>query len=76
MQVLDGGGAVTFAQPRVVAAENGGQVCESRERPAERFVDKNLLRRVGQVIITADDVSNLHQGIVDNDGIVVGWQAV
>ena len=43
-----------------------------RNAPAEGLIDLPLARRVGQVIVAADDVGHAHVVIVDDDGEHVG----
>ena len=47
-----------------------------RYRPAERPVHEQMLRRGGQPLLAADDRIDLHQVIVDDDGELVGGEAV
>ena len=49
-----------------------GQVRERRRRVAERLVDEHLTRGVGEVVVAADDVGDLHVRVVAHDGEVVG----
>jgi len=46
-------------------------VGELRHRPAEGLVDGHLLGGVGDVIVAADDVGDVHEGVVDGDHVVV-----
>ena len=43
---------------------------------AESLVHENLPRRVREVIVASDDVGDLHVGIVDHGGEIVGGSAV
>ena len=43
---------------------------------AERLVDHDLARGVGQVVVAADDVGDAHHGVVDDGREVVGGCAV
>ncbi len=52
----DAGGAVALAHLGTVGAEDHGDVGELRQRRAQRPVDQDLLRRVGDVVLAADDV--------------------
>ena len=47
-----------------------------RRRPAERIVDLRLPRRIGQMIVAADDMGDAHVVVVDHDGQHVGRRAV
>ena len=67
---------MTLRQRRVVGAEHEREMRERRRRPAERLVDENLPWRVRDVVFAAHDVRDPHQGVVDDDGVVVGRDAV
>ena len=43
---------------------------------AERLEDEDLPGRVAEVVVAADDVRDLHVGVVDDGGEVVGGGAV
>ena len=43
---------------------------------AQRLVDQDLARGVGQVVVAADDVGDLHVGVVTDNGEVIGGGAV
>ena len=45
-------------------------------RVLERFVNQYLLRRVGKMIVSANDMRDLHQRIVDHNRIVIGGPAI
>ena len=47
-----------------------------RRRPAERLEDLRLPRRVGEVVVAADDMGDAHVMVVDHDGEIVGRRAV
>ena len=48
---------------------------ELRHRPAQRLVKRDLLRRVGEMIVAANDVRDLHQRVVDHHHVVVNRNA-
>ena len=48
---------------------------EARRRPPEGLVEKELPRRIGNVVLAPHHMSDLHQRIVDDDGEVVGGDA-
>src|SRR5580692_10144735 len=58
-----------------ICAENRGQVGEFGNRPAEGFIDGNLLGGVGDVVVAANDVSDAHEGVVDGDDVVIDGDA-
>jgi hypothetical protein len=72
----DGRRAMPFRQRRVIGAHDEREVRKGRRRPAERLVQQHLSRGIGDVILAADHVRDLHQRIVDHDGKVVGRYAI
>ena len=48
--------AMALAQPLLVRTEDQRHMREARRRPSERFVEQDLLRRVRDVIVAANDV--------------------
>ncbi|CDD85267.1 putative uncharacterized protein [Collinsella sp. CAG:289] len=59
-----------------VSAQNHGDMRERGHGGSECLVDHNLARRVGKVVVAADDVGDAHHGIVDNGREVVRGGAV
>ena len=51
-------------------------VGEAGQRGAERLVEQDLPRRVGDVVVAADDVRDPHVDVVDDDAEVVDRRAV
>ena len=47
-----------------------------RNRPVERLINVHLPRRIGQMIVAADDMRDAHVVIVDDDGQHIGRRAV
>ena len=74
--VGDRGLALALAHLRPVRVEDERQVGEERDRVAERAEHQDLLRRVREVVLAADDVADLHRGVVDHDREVVERRAV
>ena len=60
--------AVLVAQER--------EVGERRQRQVEPLVEQHVLRGAGDPLLAARDVADLHQVVVDDDGQVVGREAV
>ena len=52
------------------------QMSEGRRGIAEGLVDEDLTRRVGKMVITADDVRHLHVHVIADDREVVSGRAV
>ena len=44
--------------------------------PTKGFIDHQLLRRVGNVVITTEDVANFHHMVINNHRKVVRWHPV
>ena len=59
-----------------VGAVQQRQVGVARRLVAEGGEDEQLLGRVGEVVVAADDVGDPHLGVVDRDGEVVEDAAV
>ena len=51
-------------------------MAEFRNRIAERPIYRNLSRRVGEMLLRADDVRAFHQSVVNHDGEIVNGNAV
>ncbi len=74
--LLDGGRAVPLGELLAVRAEDHPQVGELRNGSAERPEQGDVLGRVGEVIVAADDVADPHLGVVHADAEVVERVAV
>src|SRR5258708_7397394 len=74
--VGDGGRAVPFAELLSIGAVDHGQVSELRERRAERLIDQNLFRRIGDVIVAAHDERDLHRDVVRDHGEIVDRRSI
>ena len=55
--LLDGRGAVALGELLAVGAEDHAEVGELRDRRAERPEERDVLGRVGEVVVAADDVA-------------------
>ena len=75
-QLLELGGSVPLAQLLLVGAEQERHVQELGRRDAQGLVDHDLLGRVADVVVAADDVGDLHGHVVDDHGEVVRHGAV
>ena len=69
-------GAVTFRQSAAVGAKNHRQVRVHWRRRAECFHDVNLSRCVIEVIVTTNDMRDIHIEIVNHHRQVVGRRTV
>ena len=67
---------MTLRELLAVGTVDEGQVRKDRHFGAEGVVDVDLARRVVDVVGAADDVAHLHVPVVDDDGEVVGGDAV
>ena len=59
-----------------VGAQDHGDVGERGHGRAEGLVDHDLARGVGQVVVAADDMGDLHHGVVDDGREVVRGRAI
>ena len=59
-----------------VGAQDHGDVGERGHGRAEGLVDHDLARGVGQVVVAADDVGDLHHGVVDDGREVIRGRAI
>ena len=67
---------MTLGELLAVGAQDHRDVGERGHRRAEGLVDHNLARGIGKVIVAADDVGDLHHGVVDDGREVVRGRAV
>ena len=74
--LLHRGGAMALGELFAVGAQNHGDVGERRHGRTEGLVNHDLTRGVGQVVVAADDVGDLHHGVVDDGREVVRGRAV
>ena len=74
--LLDGRGAVALGELLAIRAEDHAQVRELRDRRAERSEEGDVLGRVGEVVVAADDVRDAHLRVVHADAEVVQRMAV
>ncbi len=68
--------AVALAQLFSVEPVNHRQMRERRERRAERAVEQNLFRRVGDVVVAAHHDGDSHRDVVGHDREVVDRRPV
>ena len=73
---VDRGLALALAHLRAVRVEDERQVREARHVVAERSEQQDVLGRVREVVLAADDVGDLHRRVVDDDREVVQRRAV
>ena len=74
--IPDGGGAVPLGQLLPIGPEDHGDVGEHRDVRAERAVERDLLRRIGDVVVAPDHMGDAHGDIVGDDGHVVDGRPV
>ena len=74
--LLDRRSAMALAHLLLVGAEDERYVGELRSFEAQGLVDDQLARRVGQVFFRADDVGDVHEGIVEDDAVVIDRDAI
>ena len=68
--------AVALGELLTVGAQDHGDVGERGHGRAEGLVDHDLARGVGQVVVAADDMGDLHHGVVDDGREVVRGRAI
>ena len=73
---LDAERAVALRQLGAVGAVDERNVRHARHLPAERLIDLRLPGGVGEVIVAADDVGDVHVVVVHHHGQHVGRRAV
>ena len=74
--LLDRRSAMALTHLLLVSAEDERYVGELRSFEAQGLVDDQLARRVGQVFFRADDVGDVHEGIVEDDAVVIDRDAI
>ena len=74
--LLHRGGAVALGELFAVGTQDHGDVGERGHGRAEGLVDHDLTRGVGQVVVAADDMGDLHHGVVDDSREVVRGRAI
>ena len=74
--LLHRGSAVALGEFFAVGTQDHGDVGECGHGRAEGLVDHDLARRVGQMVVAADDVGNLHHGVIDDSREVIRGRAV
>ena len=73
---IDAGRAVTLGEFLFVLAQDHGQMGEGGDLPAQSLVEQDLLRGVGDVVLSPYHVADLHGVVIDYDGVVIGGEAV
>src|SRR6185503_132812 len=67
--------AMPFREALRVRAENRCEMDELGILPTKSFVDSDLLRSIGNVVVSTNHVRDTHKGIVDRHDIVVNRNA-
>lgn len=75
-KLADRRSAVALGQLGLVGRENERHVAEERRLVTKRLVHEHLAQSVGQVLLGAQNVRDLHQRIVHGDAKVVDRQPV
>ena len=73
---VDGRLALALGHLGAVRVEDQGQVCEDRRLRPKRPEEQDVLGRVGEVVLTADDVGDIHGHVIDHDHEVIQRRAV
>ena len=74
--LLHRGGAVAFGELLAVGTQDHGDVGERGNGGAEGLVNHDLARGVGQMVVAADDMGDLHHGVVDDGREVIRGRAI
>ena len=67
---------MSLAEARLVRSENQRHVGKLRQDRAQRLIKLDLPGRIGEMIVAANDVGDLHVDVVDDDTKVIGRGAV
>ena len=75
-EIADGGGPVSLGELAAVGSQDQGMMPVAWRRLAQGREKHQLAGGVGDVVLAPDDVGDLHAGVVDHHGEVVGEAAV
>ena len=67
---------MALAQLGAVRRQNHRHMTKLRRLPAQCFVNQQLLRRIGKMLLSTQNMSHAHQMVIDNNSKVVGRHAV
>ena len=67
---------MSLGQPRLIRAHDHGEVPESRDCVSQCMEDRDLSRRIGQMIVASNDMGNPHERVIDHNREIVGRIAV
>jgi len=67
---------MTFAQWRAIRAEDEGMMGKGRRFPAESLVEEDLTGGIGKMIISSNDMGDVHPIVIDDAGEIVGCHSV
>ena len=67
---------MTFTQLGTIHSQNHRHMTELRRFPAQCFVNQQLLRSVGKMLLSAQYVSHAHQMVIDTNSEVIGRNTV
>ena len=56
--------------------DDQGHVTKLWRFPSKRFIDHELFWSVGNVVVSTDNVRDLHVVVIDHNGKVVSWVAI
>mmetsp|Transcript_15232 Transcript_15232/g.43318 ORF Transcript_15232/g.43318 Transcript_15232/m.43318 type:complete len:397 (+) Transcript_15232:584-1774(+) len=76
LKVANRGRTVAFGKLGLVRGQDQAHVPEGGDREPERLVDEDLTKRVRQVLLSTEDMCDLHGSVVDGHAEVVHWEAV
>src|SRR5664280_736313 len=67
----NGCGPVTFAQARLVRSQNHRDMSEFWHIETQRLIHQNLAWCIVDMVVTANDMSDVHERVVDDDGKII-----
>ncbi len=67
---------MTLAQARLVRSQNHRDMGEFRHIKTQCLIHQNLARRIVDMVVTADDMRDVHERVIDDNGKVVSGIAV
>ena len=67
---------MAFGQLAAVRGQDHGHMSEFRNGETQRFIQQNLLRRIGNMFLRPQHMRHAHQMVVDDNGKVVSRRAV
>ena len=74
--LVNTGCTMTLAHLGVILAQNQGDMAKGGFFEAKCIINQALARSVGKMLLSADYMGDVHQGIVNNNSVIIGGNAV